>query len=202
MEEYIEPLEELIDQFRRLSGIGRKTAVRLAFSVVNYTDEQAEEFASAVLRAKKEIGTCPVCQNLSVAGQKCPVCSDPGRDRSTICVVEDSRTVMSMERVREYKGVYHVLHGVLSPSNGVTPDMLRIGELLSRLDDGTVKEVIIATNPTVDGETTAMYISRLLRDRNVKVSRLAYGIPVGGDLEYADEITLFRALEGRTEMMS
>ncbi len=199
MAEYIEPLEELISQFQHLSGIGRKTAVRLAFSVLDYTDEEAEEFADAIMRAKRDIGTCPVCQNIS-EGDLCPVCADSTRDRSVICVVEDCRAVMSMERVREYRGLYHVLHGALSPMNGITPETLRIKELLARLDNGSVKEIIIATNPTVEGETTAMYISKLLRNTNVKVSRLAYGVPVGGDLEYADEVTLFRALEGRREL--
>ncbi|MBQ2826186.1 MAG: recombination protein RecR [Clostridia bacterium] len=199
MAEYIEPLEELISQFQHLSGIGRKTAVRLAFSVLDYTDEEAEEFADAIMRAKRDIGTCPVCQNIS-EGDLCPVCADSTRDRSVICVVEDCRAVMSMERVREYRGLYHVLHGALSPMNGITPETLRIKELLARLDNGSVKEIIIATNPTVEGETTAMYISKLLRNTDVKVSRLAYGVPVGGDLEYADEVTLFRALEGRREL--
>ena len=199
MAEYIEPLEELISQFQHLSGIGRKTAVRLAFSVLDYTDEEAEGFAEAIIRAKRDIGTCPVCQNIS-EGDLCPVCADSTRDRSTICVVEDCRAVMTMERVREYRGLYHVLHGALSPMNGITPETLRIRELLARLEDGTVKEIIIATNPTVEGETTAMYISKLLRNTDIKVSRLAYGIPVGGDLEYADEVTLFRALEGRREL--
>ena len=199
MAEYIEPLEELISQFQHLSGIGRKTAVRLAYSVLDYTDEEAEEFADAIMRAKRDIGTCPVCQNIS-EGDLCPVCSDSTRDRSVICVVEDCRAVMSMERVREYRGLYHVLHGALSPMNGITPETLRIKELLARLDNGSVKEIIIATNPTVEGETTAMYISKLLRNTDVKVSRLAYGVPVGGDLEYADEVTLFRALEGRREL--
>ena len=199
MAEYIEPLEELISQFQHLSGIGRKTAVRLAFSVLDYTDEEAEDFAEAIIRAKRDIGTCPVCQNIS-EGDLCPVCADSTRDRSTICVVEDCRAVMTMEKVREYRGLYHVLHGALSPMNGITPETLRIRELLARLEDGTVKEIIIATNPTVEGETTAMYISKLLRNTDIKVSRLAYGIPVGGDLEYADEVTLFRALEVRREL--
>ena len=199
MAEYIEPLEELISQFQHLSGIGRKTAVRLAFSVLDYTDEEAEDFAEAIIRAKRDIGTCPVCQNIS-EGDLCPVCAVSTRDRGTICVVEDCRAVMTMERVREYRGLYHVLHGALSPMNGITPETLRIRELLARLEDGTVKEIIIATNPTVEGETTAMYISKLLRNTDIKVSRLAYGIPVGGDLEYADEVTLFRALEVRREL--
>ena len=196
MAEYIEPLEELISQFQHLSGIGRKTAVRLAFSVLDYTDEEAEGFAEAIIRAKRDIGTCPVCQNIS-EGDLCPVCADSTRDRSTICVVEDCRAVMTMERVREYRGLYHVLHGALSPMNGITPETLRIKELLARLEDGTVKEIIIATNPTVEGETTAMYISKLLKPLGIKVTRLAYGLPVGSDLQYADSVTLTRAFAGR-----
>ncbi len=199
MAEYIEPLENLITQFQHLSGIGRKTAVRLAFSVLDYSDEEAQRFADAILRAKSDVGTCPVCQNIS-EGDLCPVCADANRDRSVICVVEDCRAIMSIERVREYRGLYHVLHGALSPMNGITPETLKIKELLARLEDGEVKEIIIATNPTIEGETTAMYISKLLKNTDVKVSRLAYGVPVGGDLEYADEVTLFRALEGRREL--
>ncbi len=199
MAEYIEPLENLITQFQHLSGIGRKTAVRLAFSVLDYSEEEAQRFAAAIMRAKSDVGTCPVCQNIS-EGDLCPVCADATRDRSVICVVEDCRAIMSIERVREYRGLYHVLHGALSPMNGITPETLKIKELLARLEDGEVKEIIIATNPTIEGETTAMYISKLLKNTDVKVSRLAYGVPVGGDLEYADEVTLFRALEGRREI--
>lgn len=199
MAEYIEPLENLINQFQHLSGIGRKTAVRLAFSVLDYSEEEAQRFADAIMRAKSDVGTCPVCQNIS-EGDLCPVCADMTRDRSVICVVEDCRAIMSIERVREYRGLYHVLHGALSPMNGITPETLKIKELLARLEDDEVKEIIIATNPTIEGETTAMYISKLLKNTDVKVSRLAYGVPVGGDLEYADEVTLFRALEGRREI--
>lgn len=199
MAEYIEPLENLITQFQHLSGIGRKTAVRLAFSVLDYSEEEAQRFADAIMRAKSDVGTCPVCQNIS-EGDLCPVCADMTRDRSVICVVEDCRAIMSIERVREYRGLYHVLHGALSPMNGITPETLKIKELLARLENDEVKEIIIATNPTIEGETTAMYISKLLKNTDVKVSRLAYGVPVGGDLEYADEVTLFRALEGRREI--
>ena len=198
MAEYIEPLENLISQFQHLSGIGRKTAVRLAFSVLDYSEEEAQRFADAIMRAKKDVGSCPVCQNIS-EGDLCPVCADATRDRSVICVVEDCRAIMSIERVREYRGLYHVLHGALSPMNGITPETLKIKELLARLEDGEVKEIIIATNPTIEGETTAMYISKLLKNTDVKVSRLAYGVPVGGDLEYADEVTLGRAIEARHE---
>ncbi len=199
MAEYILPLEKLIEQFRRLPGIGKKTAVRLAFSVLDFTNEEAEAFANAVLGAKSEIKFCSVCQNIS-DGDVCSVCKDEGRDRSVICVVEDAKAVMSLEKVKEFGGVYHVLHGVISPMAQIGPDKLRIRELMSRLSDGTVKEIIIATNPTVEGEATAMYLTKLIKPLGIKVSRLAYGIPVGGDLEYADEVTLMRALEGRRSM--
>lgn len=199
MAEYILPLEKLIEQFRRLPGIGKKTAVRLAFSVLDFTNEEAEAFANAVLGAKSEVKFCSVCQNIS-DGDICSVCKDEGRDRSVICVVEDAKAVMSLEKVKEFGGVYHVLHGVISPMAQIGPDKLRIRELMSRLSDGTVKEIIIATNPTVEGEATAMYLTKLIKPLGIKVSRLAYGIPVGGDLEYADEVTLMRALEGRRSM--
>lgn len=199
MAEYILPLEKLIEQFRRLPGIGKKTAVRLAFSVLDFTNEEAEAFANAVLGAKSEVKFCSVCQNIS-DGDICSVCKDEGRDRSVICVVEDAKAVMSLEKVKEFGGVYHVLHGVISPMAQIGPDKLRIRELMSRLSDGVVKEIIIATNPTVEGEATAMYLTKLIKPLGIKVSRLAYGIPVGGDLEYADEVTLMRALEGRRSM--
>lgn len=163
------------------------------------TDGEAEEFAKAIIEAKEKIHLCPICQNLTDR-DVCPICADPQRDRSTICVVSDTRVVMSMEKVREFKGLYHVLHGVISPMNGITPEKLKIKELLSRLADGEVEEIIIATNPTVEGEATAMYLSRLLKPMGISVTRLAYGIPMGSDLEYADEITLYRALEGRREL--
>ena len=193
----IESLVHLSEQFGRLSGIGRKTAMRMAYAVLDFSDEEAEAFAKAILDAKKNIHYCPVCQNLTDR-DLCAVCRDFDRDTSTICVVEDTRAVNSLEKVREYRGLYHVLHGVISPVNGVTPDMLKLKELLSRIDE-SVKEVIIATNPTVEGEATAMYISRLIKPLGVKVTRLAYGVPVGADLEYADEVTLYRALEGRRD---
>ena len=172
--------------------------MRLAFSVLEFTDEEAEEFANAILDAKKNIHLCPICQNLTDK-ELCSVCSDLGRDRSIICVVEDVKTVMTIEKVREFNGSYHVLHGVISPVNGITPEKIKIKELLARLSDDTVKEVIVATNPTVEGEATAMYIAKLLKPLGVRVTRLAYGVPVGADLEYADEITLYRALEGRRD---
>ncbi len=192
-------LERLSEQFARLPGIGSKTAQRLAFQVLSMPQEQAQEFADAILDAKRSIHTCPVCQNLTDE-EMCPICADETRDHSTICVVAELRDVIAMERSREYTGVYHVLHGVISPLNHVGPDDIRIRELLARLQDGSVQEVIMATNPDTEGEATAMYLSRLLRPIGVKVTRLAYGIPVGSQLEYADEVTLLRALEGRREM--
>ena len=192
-------LERLSEQFARLPGIGSKTAQRLAFQVLSMPQEQAQEFADAILDAKRSIHTCPVCQNLTDE-EMCPICADETRDHSTICVVAEPRDVIAMERSREYTGVYHVLHGVISPLNHVGPDDIRIRELLARLQDGSVQEVIMATNPDTEGEATAMYLSRLLRPIGVKVTRLAYGIPVGSQLEYADEVTRLRALEGRREM--
>ena len=192
-------LERLSEQFARLPGIGSKTAQRLAFQVLSMPQEQAQEFADAILDAKRTIHTCPVCQNLTDQ-ELCGICADETRDHTTICVVAEPRDVIAMERSREYTGVYHVLHGVISPLNHVGPDDIRIRELLERLKDGSVQEVIMATNPDTEGEATAMYLSRLLRPIGVKVTRLAYGIPVGSQLEYADEVTLLRALEGRREM--
>ena len=199
MAEYILPLEKLIEQFRRLPGIGKKTAVRLAFSVLDFTEEEARAFADAVIGAKENVKTCRICQNIS-DGELCPVCADEGRSKSVICVVEDAKAVMSLEKVKEFEGVYHVLHGAISPMAGIGPDKLRIAELMARLADGTVEEVIIATNPTVEGEATAMYLTKLIKPLGIRVSRLAYGIPVGGELEYADEVTLMRAIEGRRMM--
>lgn len=198
MAEQIESLARLTEYFQRLSGVGKKTAQRLAFSVLDFSDEDAEDFARAILDAKKNIHCCRVCQDLTDK-DVCSVCSDERRDRTTVCVVEDTKAVMALERVKEYRGLYHVLHGAISPMNGVSPNDLKIKELLERLKDDEIKEVIIATNPTVEGETTAMYIAKLLKPLDIKVSRLAYGVPVGGDLEYADEVTLYRALEGRRE---
>ena len=192
-------LERLSEQFARLPGIGSKTAQRLAFQVLSMPQEQAQEFADAILDAKRSIHTCPVCQNLTDE-EMCPICADETRDHSTICVVAEPRDVIAMERSREYTGVYHVLHGVISPLNHVGPDDIRIRELLARLQDGSVQEVIMATNPDTEGEATAMYLARLLRPFGVKVTRLAYGIPVGGHLEFADDATLMRALEGRREI--
>ena len=192
-------LQNLSDQFARLPGIGGKTAQRLAFHVLSLPLEEAEEFANAILDAKKTVHTCPVCQNLTDR-DICSICSDPNREQDVICVVADPKDVIAMERSREFRGVYHVLHGVISPLNHVTQDDIKIRELLQRVGQNPIREVIMATNPDTEGEATAMYISRLLRPMEVKVTRLAYGIPVGSQLEYADEVTLSRALEGRQEM--
>ena len=192
-------LQELADQFARLPGIGGKTAQRLAFHVLELDDADAKAFADAILAAKQDVHTCPVCQNLTDR-DICPLCDNEMRDRSTICVVAEPKDVIAMERSREFNGLYHVLHGVISPLNHVTQDDIRIKELLMRVASGEVREVIMATNPDTEGEATAMYISRLLRPMEVKVTRLAYGMSVGSQLEYADDVTLSRALEGRQEI--
>ena len=193
------PLENLVEQFARLPGIGSKSAQRLAFYVLNLPEEEARAFADAILAAKETVTCCPVCQNLT-AGGLCPICASPRRDHTVVCVVADPRDVVAMERAREYNGLYHVLHGVISPMNHVGPDDLHIKSLLDRVSQGEVQEVIMATNPDTEGEATAMYLARLLRPFGVKVTRLAYGIPVGGHLEFADDATLMRALEGRREI--
>ena len=192
-------LQNLADQFARLPGIGGKTAQRLAFHVLSLPLEDAESFASAILEAKREIHACPVCQNLTDR-EVCPICDDDLRDHGLICVVAEPKDVIAMERGREYNGLYHVLHGVISPMNHVGPDELHVKQLVERVAQGEVSEIIMATNPDTEGEATAMYLSRLLRPFGVKVTRLAYGIPVGSHLEFADEATLMRALEGRREM--
>lgn len=192
-------LQELSDQFARLPGIGGKTAQRLAFYVLSLPMEEAQSFADAIVAAKQQVHTCPCCQNLTDQ-DLCPICSDNTRDEGVICVVAEPKDVIAMERSREFRGHYHVLHGVISPLNHVTQDDIKIRELLHRVGTGEVREVIMATNPDTEGEATAMYISRLLRPMEVKVTRLAYGVPVGSQLEYADEVTLSRALEGRQEM--
>lgn len=194
----IEALDILAEKFARLPGIGRKSAERLAFAVLEQNPEDVAAFARAMTEAKEKIHRCPICQNLTDAAV-CPICLDASRDKSTICVVEDPRAVMAFEKVRTFRGTYHVLHGLISPMSGITPDALTLRELLARLEDDTVKEVIVATGATTEGEATAMYLSRLLRPLGIKVSRLAHGIPFGGALEYADEITLSRALEGRRD---
>ncbi len=192
-------LQELADQFARLPGIGGKTAQRLAFYVLSMPAEEAQSFADAIVEAKNTVHTCPICQNLTDR-TVCPICDDDMRDKSLVCVVAEPKDVIALERSREFSGVYHVLHGVISPLNHVSQDDIRIRELLQRVAAGEIREVIMATNPDTEGEATAMYISRLLRPMEVKVTRLAYGIPVGSQLEYADEVTLSRALEGRQEI--
>ncbi len=199
MEYFPAPLEKLVEQFARLPGIGGKSAQRLAFFVLGLPESEAQEFAAAILDAKRSITCCPVCQNFT-SGGLCPICASAKRDGSTVCVVADPRDVAAIERSREYNGHYHVLHGVISPMNRVGPDDLAIKPLLERVAKGEIREVIMATNPDTEGEATAMYIARLLKPFGVRVTRLAYGIPVGGHLEFADEATLTRALEGRREI--
>ena len=191
------PLVKLIEQFERLPGIGRKSAQRLAFYILDLPKERAKEFAAAILDAHEKIRKCSSCQNLT-EGDLCHICSGGGRDGGTICVVEDPQDILAFERTREYNGLYHVLHGLISPMDGVGPDQLAIKELMARLADA--REIIMATNPTVEGEATASYLARIIKPMGIKVTRLAYGIPVGGNLEYADEVTLYRALEGRREI--
>lgn len=195
---HVPPLESLVEKFESLPGIGHKTAQRLAYFVLDMPKEQAEGFAGAILEAHEKIHYCAVCCNLT-DDELCPVCRSPVRDKALICVVEEPKDVFALERAGEYNGLYHVLHGAISPLSGIGPEQLKIKELLPRIDGG-VREVIMATNPTVEGEATAMYVARLLKPMGVKVTRLAYGIPVGGNLEYADEVTLYRALEGRMEL--
>ena len=197
MAEYIAPIQRLIEEFRRLPGVGSKTAARYAFAVLNLTEEEAAGFADAINGIKRDVHRCPVCFGLSSSPEECEICRNESRDHSVICVVEQPKDVMVMEKVRGYRGVYHVLGGVLSPIDNVTPDDLTISELLARVESGEVAEIIIATNPTPHGDTTAAYLARVLEPYGISVSRLAYGIPVGGDIEYADEVTLYRAMEGR-----
>ncbi len=192
-------LRKLEEQFARLEGVGRKSATRMAFAVLEMEMEQAEEFAKAIMDAKQSIHLCPACQNLTDR-ELCPICSDLYRDQSVVCVVTDVKAVMAMEKVKDYRGTYHVLHGVISPMNRVTPEQLKIKELLARLEDDTVKEIILATNADIEGNATAMYLAHLIKPLGIKVTRLAYGIPVGADLNYADEYTLMQALEGRRDM--
>ena len=199
MEYFPVPLEKLVEQFARLPGIGGKSAQRLAFHVLSLSEAEAQEFADAIVSAKKNVTCCPVCQNLT-AGGLCSICASPKRDTSTVCVVADPRDVMAIERSREYTGLYHVLHGVISPMNHVGPDDLEIKSLLERVGKGDITEIIMATNPDTEGEATAMYLARLLKPFDVRVTRLAYGIPVGGHLEFADDATLIRALEGRRDI--
>lgn len=199
MSYYSPSIEKLIESFEKLPSIGHKTAQRLAFYMLDISNEEAEEFTNSILNAKKNLHFCSKCFNISDT-DPCNICSNPKRDESTICVVEDVRDVIAMERTHEYNGVYHVLHGSISPMNGVGPDDIKIKELLTRVMNGNVNEIILATNPRVEGEATSMYISKLLKPMGIKTTRIARGIPVGGDLEYTDEITLTKALEGRSEM--
>ncbi len=199
MAEYIESLRLLAERFGRLEGVGKKTAMRMAYSVLELEEEEVEAFARTILEARQKIHLCPICQSLTDR-EICSICADEERDHSVICVLSDARAVMAMEKVREFRGVYHVLHGLISPMNGMTPEKLKIRELLARVADEDVEEVIVATNPTVEGEATAMYLSKLLKPLGVRVTRLAYGVPVGAELEYADEVTLFRAIEGRRDV--
>lgn len=193
------PIIILSEQFAKLPGIGMKTAQRLAYAVMAMSEEEVQQFADAIISVKSEVGYCKICQNLTEQ-EICPVCADDQREKSIVCVVETSKDVAAFERTNEYGGVYHVLHGLLSPINGVGPDDIKVKELLERVNRGEVDEIIMATNPTVEGEATAMYIAKLLKPLGIKVTRLAFGIPVGGQLEYADSVTLFRALENRSEM--
>ena len=199
MSSYSPSIEKLIESFEKLPSIGHKTAIRLAFHMLDMTDEEITEFTTSITDAKQKLKYCSTCFNISDT-DPCPICSNPKRDQSTICVVEDVRDIMAMERTHEYKGVYHVLHGTISPMNGIGPDEIKIKELLNRIRDNDIKEVIIATNPRVEGEATSIYISKLIKAFNIKVTRIAHGIPVGGDLEYTDEITLMKAMEGRREI--
>ena len=199
MDEFAPPVEELISQFRRLPGVGRKSAQRLAFFVLGLPEGEAEAFAKSILAAKKTVFSCRICCNLTDR-EVCPICANAARDASTICVVADPKDVAAIERTREYKGTYHVLHGVISPLEAVGPDDLRIKELMARVAGGEVKEIILATDPDTTGEATAMYIARLVKPFGVRTTRLAYGIPVGGHLEFADDVTLTRALIGRNDV--
>ena len=192
-------LEKLIEQFQKIPSIGRKTAQRMAFHVLDLTDDEAKEFAEAIINAHTRIHRCSLCHNLT-ENELCPICESVNRDKGTVCVVEEPKDVLAMERTRDFGGVYHVLHGVISPMNGIGPEQLTIKSLVERAASGEVTELIMATNPTIEGDTTAMYISKLVKPFGVKVTRLAYGIPVGADIEYADDVTLMRALAGRSEL--
>ena len=196
---YPEPIARLIDSFMKLPGIGPKTAVRLAFFVIDMKDDDVMDFGRSLVNVKRQLVYCSECQNISDS-DPCHICSDTSRDRSTICVVQESKDVIAMEKMRDYNGLYHVLHGAISPVEGIGPEDIKVAELLKRLQNEEIQEVILATNPTIEGEATAMYISRLIKPAGVKTSRIAHGLPVGGDLEYADEVTLSKALEGRREL--
>ena len=197
MAEYIAPIQRVIEEFRRLPGVGSKTAARYAFAALNFTDDEASRFAEAIVALKRDVHKCPVCAGLSASAELCDICADEDRDRGLICVVENAKDIMVMEKIRGYKGLYHVLGGALSPIDNVTVKDLRFAELIERVKGGEVREVVIATNSTPGGDTTAAYLVKMLEPYEVEVSRLAYGIPVGADIEYADEVTLYRAMEGR-----
>lgn len=196
---YPEPISKLIDSFMKLPGIGPKTAARLAFFIIDMKEDTVLEFAKALVQAKRDLGYCSICGHITDE-DPCYVCRDEKRDKSVICVVEEAKDVIAMEKMKEYNGLYHVLHGAISPMEGIGPEDIHVAELLKRLQDETVQEVILATNPNIEGEATAMYISRLIKPSGIKVTRIAHGLPVGGDLEYADEVTLSKALEGRREL--
>ena len=195
----VEAIQRLVNQLSRLPGIGRKTAQRLAYHIISLPEEQVKELAVAIFNGKQQVHFCPVCGNFTDV-DPCAICSDPNRRHDVICVVKDPRDVNAMERMRDYNGLYHVLHGVISPMDGVGPDDIRIRELMQRLSDGSVQEVVLATNPDVEGEATASYIARLIKPMGIRVTRIAHGVPVGGELEYTDEITLLRAFQGRREL--
>ena len=199
MSYYSPSIEKLIEAFEKLPSIGNKTAARLAFYILNASQEETNEFVDAIVNAKKNLKYCSICYNISDT-DPCAICSNAGRDKSVICVVEDVKDIVAMEKTHEFKGLYHVLHGSISPMNGIGPDDIKIKELLTRLMEGTVKVVILATNPRVEGEATAIYLSKLIKPLGITVTRIAHGIPVGGDLEYTDEVTLSKALEGRREI--
>lgn len=196
---YPEPISKLIDSFMKLPGIGPKTAVRLAFFVLEMNEDDVYDFAQALVHAKRDLIYCSVCHNIADR-DPCPICDDDDRDRSIICVVQDPKDVIAMEKMKDYKGLYHVLHGAISPMDGIGPEDVKIPELVKRLQDDTVQELILATNPNIEGEATATYIARLVKPVGIRISRIAHGLPVGGDLEYADEVTLSKALEGRREL--
>ena len=196
---YSPSIEKLIESFEKLPSIGHKTAIRLAFHMLDLNKDETNEFVNSILDARNKLKYCSTCFNIADT-DPCPICSNPKRDASIICVVEDVRDILAMERTNEFKGVYHVLHGTISPMNGIGPEDIKIKELLDRIKDNDVKEIIIATNPRVEGEATSIYLSKLIKPLNVKVTRIAHGIPVGGDLEYTDEVTLMKAIEGRREM--
>lgn len=196
---YPEPIAKLIDGFMKLPGIGPKTASRLAFYVLDMKEDDVLDFAKSLVNAKRNLTYCSVCHNITDQ-DPCQICEDKSRDQTMVCVVQESRDVIAMEKMREYPGQYHVLHGAISPMEGIGPEDIKVPELIKRLQDDTIQEVIIATNPTIEGEATAMYISRLVKPTGIKVTRIAHGLPVGGDLEYADEVTLSRAIEGRREL--